>query len=385
MKIQPMDNKPNTPKRTVEVPTQKASMDDFADDPRITTQDRVRLAQQQATQASIHANTRGPVTNPTPTNPPTSARIPLNTGTSLGTDDLVSRVTNNALDARWVRQDFPSRHLAYDGQDIYVRPMEIIDLSRTSAASRSGNFTQYLDALAKCISIDIRALTPPDFNFFLYWLRMNTFPTAPMTIKWTSKYGNECEFRVQQTNLEIIELEMSRSEYSNWVARGIGLPTVRDMELITGDGIPEEDKWRSELAQYVVTPISDPKEYLASKLQILENMGPQGYLDIQEFAKKIEHGVVERAKVRDTKFEPEKAIAYLRSTADDLEESARKLVANGLDRGQEVPLLALAQHAEKMREEANTIEQTINNGTTFIPEQEVIALSINAMSFFPSI
>lgn len=355
------------------------------DDPRIDLQDRIRMAKHGGAIAEAQAVTRGPVANPIPASVP-SPQTKIQATTSLtGRDDLAARVTNNALGPEWVRQDFPSHHISYDGQDIFVRPMGILDLSRVSAASKNENFTTYIDALNNCISMDIRDLTPGDFTFFLYWLRMNTFPTAPMVVKWTSKYGNSCEYRVSQSNLEIEELEMSREEYDSWLGRGICMPTVRDMELVTDKDIDPSDAWRVELAQYVHTTVTNPKQYLSSKLEKLEELGAQGFLAIQEFAKKISHGVVERVKVRDTKFEAMNAIAYLRSTADELESSAKQLIAGGFEKGQEVPLLALATHAEKMREEAAEIEAKINDGIIVNPDEEVIALSISAMTFFPTL
>lgn len=344
----------------------------------LTSADRLRIAKMQAELAKHESTSRSA----------TPVRQELLDSSGLTKDDMPElkvRVSNDSLGAEWVRQDFPSHHLSYDGQDIFVRPMEIVDLSKLSAAAKSSNFTMYLDALNKCISIDIRSLTPADFTFFLYWLRMNTFPTAPLTIRWTSKYGNTCEYRVQNTNLEIIEIKMTKKEYSEWLSKGICMPTVRDMELLTDDSLPDDDKWRLELAQYVVPASLKPDTYMKDKLAKLDSMGVQAFLDIQDFSSNIEHGVVERAKVRDTLFEPVAAIKYLTDTANDLEDAARKMVAGGFDRGQEIPLLTIARQAENLRSEAESMAARLEQGLPVNPEEEVIALSINAMSFFPTI
>lgn len=363
----------NKPEKTLDL-RKPAGVDAtaFKNDDRLSDLDRIRIAKMgmAAGQQSIQNSLK----NTTSLNKESSE-----------VEELAVRVTNNTLGPEWIRQDFPSRHRSYGDGDIFVRPMNITNLSHLSAAANKQNFTMYIDALAPCISMDIRDLTPPDFTFFLYWLRRNTFPRTPMRITWTSKYGNQCEYRVEQSDLEIIELGLSEKEYASWVERGICLPTVRDMELLNTENIPEEDRWRIELAQYIYTEDKNPKTYLRSKLNKLEEMGPEGYLLIQEFAKLITHGVVESVKVRDNKFEPTEAISYLTRTADDLENAASQLIANGFEQGQEVQLLALTQHISSLREDATKIQTALDNEEPYMPDEEVIALSINAMTFFPQI
>lgn len=313
------------------------------------------------------------------------ARVDLKESSSLSTKpiEVVARETSS-LGPEWVRQDFPSRGLTY-ASDIFVRPITIPIMSKIAAAQKTNNFTMLVDALSACISIDVRQLTPSDWAFFMYWLRLNSFPRSPMTIDWTSRYGNTCQYKVTATELEIVDIKMTPAEYKSWLDRGICIPTVRDMEVMNVEGIPDDEHWQIELAQYVVATDLSPKGYVQSKVDALIEMGPDALLDIQEFISLIEHGVVERAKVTDNKFEPEAAIAYLEATADDLAHTVQIMVDNNATENTEISLIGIINKAKEMRETAAAMQDKLAKGLPIYPEEEVIALSINTMSFFPTL
>lgn len=289
------------------------------------------------------------------------------------------------LGARWIRQEFPSHSLSY-GETPYCCPLTIAVMAKLSAASKNNSFTMFLDALDHCINIDIRRLTPPDLTFFMYWLRLESFPRLTLNFPWTSKYGDQLVAKYNRSDLKITEIEMTQEEYEGWLAKGLCLPTVRDMELLEDKGLSDEDRFRLELAQYIQGDTEfDPKTYIQSKLDKLDEMGPDAYLDIQEFASKIQHGVIETLEVVNTKFKPQTAIAHFEKTADDLLEVIKIADKNSEVEGHEGALISLGAKIKDLRDEAAAMRTKLEKGEPIQPEKEVIAISINAMTFFPSL
>ena len=314
-------------------------------------------------------------------------------GTSMSTriDDreLQARAASN-LGEEWVRQDLPSHSVPYLGEEIFLRPFTITVLSRVHAAMRSESFTLLVDALDHCINIDIRRLTPSDWNAMLYWLRLNSYVRTPYTIPWISKYGNQNEHRITESNLEFIELDMTLDEYKVWKEKGLCFPTVRDMELMQANDLPEEDRWRIEYSQYVDIPniknedgSIDYHNYVNRKLDALEKGGLPMIEDIKDFVQRIEHGIVETVELTDTKFEPVAAVTYLRDSVKATRQMLESILNSSEDKQIEVGMIGMSQRADELEAEADLIEKTIAEGKQYIPGKETIGLSINSMHFFP--
>lgn len=302
-----------------------------------------------------------------------------------------ARMENN-LGEEWVRQDLPSHSVPYNHEEIFLKPFTITVLSRVHAAMKGGNFTQLVDALNQCINIDIRRLTPEDWNAVLYWLRLNSYVRTPYTVPWVSKYGNENEHRIVDSNLEFVELQMTLDEYNEWQNKGLCFPTVRDMELMQDSDIPEEDRWRIQYSQYVrLTAIKkedgtiDYSDYLNRKLDVLEKGGTAMLEDIRDFMALISHGIVETIEVTDVKFDPLKAVEYLRRSVLETRDMIAAILRTSEDKEIEIGLIGMSKRADDLEAEADLIEQTMKEGKSYSPGKETIELSINAMHFFPTL
>lgn len=333
--------------------------------------------------AEAHARTFIP---PVRSSTPLQEKLRASTATPPLRAEAKVRVSSE-LGAEWIRQDFPSHNLSYaPGKDIFCRIIDIPVMAKLSAAVKSKSFTMFLDALDPCISMDIRELTPSDLTFFMYWLRLESFPKIAMAFPWVSKYGDELETKVNRTDLEIKEIEITAEEYAEYVAQGYRLPTVRDMELLEDTGLSEEDRFRLELCQYVQGDEEfNPETYVSSKLEALTAKGAMAYIEVQEFAKKITHGVVESAEVTNHKFKPETAIAHFRKTANDLLNLIAIADKNNEVEGNEAALISIGARIKDLQDTADTMQKDLEEGRPIVPEKEVIAITINAMTFFPTV
>jgi hypothetical protein len=81
--------------------------------------------------------------------------------------------------------DLPSRYLFYDFSELWIRPFTPNEARLLHMAKVSGNLTYIVSAVAACISKKISSIIIEDFEFCLYWLRLNSYPTKPFTVTWT--------------------------------------------------------------------------------------------------------------------------------------------------------------------------------------------------------
>lgn len=300
------------------------------------------------------------------------------------------------LGSQWRRIDFPSGLVPYGITELYLRPFEVLDLEAIYDSIETENHTGYLDALDQCISMDVRDLTVPDFIFMQYWMRMSSYPRSPYTVTWTSRYGNDIKQKLSPPELQLIYLNMTPEEYADWYRRGICFPTVRESEFIINSAPPADpttgkrdttkDTWAMQNAQYVRLDEDAPvKDRMRQKMLKLRTSKDIDILtDIQNFAIASEHGVIENITSVDPMFEPVKAIAFLRRSAEQLRILARGVAEENAGIEQTAGLLQLVQAAEGYDEEATEIEQALEKGIAYQPRKENIALrSIGPMDMFP--
>lgn len=299
--------------------------------------------------------------------------------------EIEARISSG-LGAEWVRQALPSKGIPYEFGEVFIRPLTTTALSKLSAASKNKSYSMLVDALDACINVDIRDLTPQDFTFVMYWIRLNSYPNTPISVPWKSKYGNEDTYTLAKTNMEIIELDMTKAEFeANWKSQGLCFPTVRDVEIQFTATIADDDRWRVEMSQYVAPLVEfNPKTYVQDKLDAFEALGVSIVEAIKEFSGKMEHGVVETARVVDRHFSPDAAIAFWRKEADDIEKIIRSVLGNKeIEDGNELALLSLSNRATELREQADAMQARVEEKEHIKPEEEVITLSIGVMDFFP--
>lgn len=320
--------------------------------------------------------------------------------------------TDVPLPIHWVQQEFPSKsipylHLGQSSEGIYVRELDMTTLSQVHAAQTSRSLSMLLDALQACIKLDIRKLTVPDFYFFVYWLRMTSYPKTPLHVTWTSKYGNENRTRCTKSDFEIIELGMTPEEYQGWMDMEITFPTMRDFELLQEDDFTEDPAtaWLAQYAQYAYIPAEqltvqdgevegetrpvNREEYMELKLQRLKSLGVQVIQSITDFSEAMDHGVLEQVRVRDDKFELDTAIDFVEKEISHL----RDLVTAILSKAEEnedlnpqvyASTITLGERVQMREGELKLLKDAKENGTPFEPEEEVVAVQISEAAFiFP--
>lgn len=289
---------------------------------------------------------------------------------------ITTRVPGKVED-KWVRQQFPSKGLTYN-EEIFVRPLEIPVLKRLAAARAANEkdvgFTMMLDALQSRINIDIRSLTVPDLYFFIYWLKLNSYPRSSMTIEWTSKYGNSQTSVIRETsNLNIIELSITKDELEYYQTQlGLTIPTVRDMEILMANDLSAADAWEVEYAQYIYLEGEIDSQYLQKKIDILNSSDPDFLSEIDEFSAKLNHGVIEDIECTDALFELDAAIAFMEKELAILSKSL-ELLQSGADPSQNATaVLALLQHMEERNKCLTDLKKAKEEGLPYTPEKEVV-------------
>ena len=320
--------------------------------------------------------------------------------TSLGNIPEVNTTSN---EEGWVRQDVPSLGVPYGVPHLWVRSLTVPILARVHAAQAYGErpenqqkaFTMLVDALAPTIrDFDIRDLTVPDWHSHLYWLRLNSYPRSPLTVPWTSKYGNENVTRVTQSSFEFEELKLTREEYLEWNRKGVAFPTVRDMELLYDQSLSEETRWTLTYAQYVHLEGEPTPDWMKLKVAKLEEMGADGIALINQFSQVSTHGVIEQVKVRDDKFDLDAAIEYIQNEVNALTMMLDQAVNTEGNENTEADsiraLTNLTTYTHGRASELAMLKKVKENdgltedGVLFQPEVEVVALATaNATLLFP--
>lgn len=342
------------------------------------------------------ANLRGSTAMSTveePVLPSSPAKQPTSAGEANKTRDSFPK---GKLGPEWRRVDFPSNLVPYKNiTEIYVRTFQVADLEAVYDSVETRNHSGYIDALDQCISVDIRDLTVPDFMYFQYWLRMASYTKSPYTITWTSRYGDDIEERLSMPNLKVQSLEMTREQYAEWEAQGVCFPTVRESEYIINatsespDGEVDNppDNWAMQNAQYLKLPDDAPKHNrMEQKISLLRSSKDVDLLvTIQEFAAAIDHGVIESIVTVNPKFEPKKAIEFLRDQAIRLRTLARGAAEQSEAIEQAAGMIRLVEAAQEFDDEAQLIEDTLAKGEKYTPRKEDIVLrNIGPVDMFPT-
>lgn len=83
-----------------------------------------------------------------------------------------------------VSQDMPSRLAFYAYNGFAIRPLKLQEAKKLFQAHSRNSLRIMCDAISSCLQPDRSAfqLTQPDFNFCLYWLRMNSYKKSPYEV-----------------------------------------------------------------------------------------------------------------------------------------------------------------------------------------------------------
>lgn len=299
----------------------------------------------------------------------------------------------------FTRVGLPSHCRPYANKDIFVRPLFCGELAALSAATSNNSFTMMIDALSPAINVDIRTLTGSDFQFLMYWWRLNSFLNSPYTFRWRSRYGNQNSKVLTKSNQTIVELAMTQDEVDEYANKGIRFSTIRDEEALRDmKDVPEADRFLMARAQYVALSPEEDAEALATgqwftkRIEKLKKSNIAFLEDVRDFKEKSVHGVKETFDAEtDDKFDPAKAVIFLRDMAADFAE--RVDTADASETVETVE--AWMEKARDYAEEANEIEAKLEENVrlqemgepmlSILPRKEVIALSVNVLDFFPKV
>ena len=144
---------------------------------------------------------------------------------------------------------------------------------------------------------------------------------------------------------------------------------------------PFVDKWTLNVAEYFVVEPSETIKERISRIETLMDDDLSLLEDRKELAELFAHGVEETAEVQadPDKFEPEKAIQFLReAAARNLLRAEAMMETEGHDGG-------YFKESTEFRVAADEMEVKFKKGERIIPKVETINVEISPLSFFSNI
>lgn len=146
-------------------------------------------------------------------------------------------------DARFVDiGDLPTGFDAYDFKRLYIREFSVAELKllHVGMHSRVRPIEHIIRAVQMCCTEDISELTDGDFEFVLAWLRLNSYPRAPLQVSWTCTETNVVKkvgrafykgptLTERQMQLQGLEFEVCNTKNVSIVQRyGTNILTLED-------------------------------------------------------------------------------------------------------------------------------------------------------------
>lgn len=132
--------------------------------------------------------------------------------------------------------ELPSKGKFYGGtKAISVTPLTILQVRQLyglrqlkSEYNRKSGFASVLSRSVH--NFDLFRLTKPDFDFLLYWIRLNTFKSSPYVVTWSYtppgwSHEKSMVTQVQMANFDIIEIKdhlvpaYDTERVEDWLAR----------------------------------------------------------------------------------------------------------------------------------------------------------------------
>lgn len=304
----------------------------------------------------------------------------------------ISPPTEKKIDgATWQRLDFPSLGVFYESSEaIFVRPLSVPTLNKIYISIERSDPSMYFDALNEHVSIDVRDLTYPDFVYFCYWLRIESFPSTPYTIPWTSRYGNPNKVVLRKMPFKIVELKMTRDEYAKYKSHGIVMPTLRESEFISqldnANQVDRDNQWAVNYAQYMdVSDLPMDENIMRNKIdRFLNHPNVEIITLINQFANENQHGIEETLTLKDENFDQKKAVAFL----ENIIESIRMLVEARLEANSGEPdadILGMMEKMEEYQTELKDIQEANEKEEVYTPkEEEVVTRPLRDVDMFPN-
>lgn len=265
-------------------------------------------------------------------------------------------------------------HFAPSG--IEIKKIDTVTQQLITEAKQTRNISTFIDAVGATLrDIDIRDVTPEDWFYILYWHKYNSYNRTPLILTWTSKYGNENRYIIQESDLKYVYPTISQEDYKkNYYDKGIVVPTLRDWELLNTDSdLSKEDRDIFIRAQYFKGDTIEDK--VDNYFENGENL--DALQSIEELKRLSTHGVVHTVDVVDALFDPQIYIKNRKEYRDSL-------IRDG-ETYRETPVVrkAYIEESEIVSAEIAEMEATLKNGGEVRAEVETQPVRFNALDMFP--
>lgn len=126
-------------------------------------------------------------------------------------------------DPAYISIGLPSNFQWYPFKHLSVRPLKVPEVKKMWTAHVTKSLRTMMEALAPCLDQDIFALTVGDVYSVMYWLRLNSYPKNPYTIKYSCQNPAHVERVAKPKKGEEI-----------W-----GMDTLRNEAIVTGSQLEE--------------------------------------------------------------------------------------------------------------------------------------------------
>lgn len=103
--------------------------------------------------------------------------------------------------------ELPSRYIPYNFKTVTLLPFSPMCIPPMSRSVENDDLQPLLDAVDRCIDVDVNQLTEGDFYYVLTMMRLHAFKRNPLVARWTCNGG--MVFRRMDTNEIWTEEEMN--------------------------------------------------------------------------------------------------------------------------------------------------------------------------------
>lgn len=139
-----------------------------------------------------------------------------------------------------VSHDMPSRLAFYPYNGFALRPLKLQEAKKLHVAHSRNSLRIMCDAISSCLQPDRSALqlTRPDFDFCLYWLRMNSYKKSPYEV------GFSC------TNMEHIERVVNKKIDKPSLYNKVTIHNTSELDIVFPDLQKIDDQINIVKAEY---------------------------------------------------------------------------------------------------------------------------------------
>ena len=277
-------------------------------------------------------------------------------------------------DTRYQSVNLPSNFIFYDFDNIRVRKFELRDLSAMQKVVKTASNKLFKETIQRCVDRDINLLTPGDFKYLCYWLRLNSYPRSPMTIEWTSKYGNKNVTQVYKENITVLAPDITKEQLKQWRDRGFEVPVLKFADIFDEKDENSEDEFLYSNAQFFKGNTWEEK--IKTCEDFVNQNGLEALKEVNTFDELIYHGVEEELTVTDSKFDPQDYKKNLETRINKL----KLVISNVIDvESEEAAMLNLL--VDNLQEEYATLIKKLDAGEVVQADPETIFLEMEASEF----